>query len=249
MILFCKFNIYMEYRIIKCYTIHMQKITLYHLTKPMTPEQVAIFASDLNKNITLPPTMPLGNQSNGFFFFTTRDGVDNHIKFQQEKKSLTTASATNLYLTTAQIDLKDAKYPNWQLDYEATRDYFFDLFLKYFTATQSKFQGITISVNKNTLQIQNGEKFMRLREFGAEHSGLIEKLVQYLYLKDKNFQIEYNKLLQDIMTGKGDDTTGFAVKTTKCPILLSCEKIENTIQPVQSSQIAKWFNRYSKEKS
>jgi len=222
----------------------MAKVTIYHLTKPMTAEQAADFSSDLNKNIALPPIAPLGNQSNGFFFFTTRQGADNHAKFQQETQSLTTSSTSNLYLITAQVDTKDIKYPTWQLDYEATRDYFFELFFNRASVNPIQFQDITISTNNKTLQIQDGKKFMKLREFAPEHSGLIEKIVALLYLTDKSFQTEYNQLLQNIMLGRGDDTTAFAVKTTKCPVLLSCEKIENTIQPVQSSQIAKWFNKY-----
>lgn len=222
----------------------MAKVNIYHLTKPMTEEQAAIFAGDLNKNITPPPTMPLGNQSNGFFFFTTRQGADNHAKFQQETKSLTTSSLLNLYLITAQIETKDVKYPTWQLDYEATRDYFFELFFNHANVKPIKFQDIVVSTNNKTLQIQNGKKFIKLREFAPEHSGLIEKIVVALYLTDKNFKDEYNQLLQNVILGNDDDTTSFAVKTTKCPTLLSCEKIANTIQPVQSSQIAKWFNRY-----
>ena len=210
----------------------------------MTPDQAAVFAGDLNKNISLPPVAPLGGQSNGFFFFTTRHGADNHAKFQQELKSLTTASTTNLYMTTAQIDNTDIKYPTWQLDYEATRDCFFELFLNYTAQKPIKFQDVIISANNKTLQIQDGKKFMRLREFAPEHSGLIEKVVAYLYTQNKTFQIEYNRLLQNVIMGNGDDTTGFAVKTTKCPPLLSCTKINNTIQPIQSSQIAKWFDRY-----
>ena len=222
---------------------------IYHLTKPMTPDQAAAFSKDLNKNIVLPPIEPLGGQSNGFFFFTTQQGADNHSKFQQEYNSLTTASATNLYLTTAQIDTKDVKYPDWQLDYEATRDYFFDLFLKYYDSESIKFQDVIVSVNNKILQIQDGKKFMRLREFGPEHSGLIEKIVKYLYPRDKKFQFEYDKLLHTVITGQGKDTTSFAIKTTKCPPFLSCEKIDNTIQPIQSSQIAKWFDRYKKGRS
>ena len=223
---------------------NMSKVTIYHLTKPMTAEQAAAFSSDLNKNIKLPPITPLGNQSNGFFFFTTPQGADNHAKFQQEKQSLTTASTSNLYLTTAQVETKDVKYPTWQLDYEATRDYFFKLFFNRANVNPIKFQDITISTNNKTLQIQDGKKFIKLREFTPEHSGLIEKIVALLYLTDKNFKTEYNQLLQNVMLGLGDDTTALAVKTTKCPTLLSCEKIDNTIQPVQSSQIAKWFNKY-----
>jgi hypothetical protein len=222
----------------------MSKVTIYHLTKPMTEEQAAIFASDLNKNIALPPKMPLGDQSNGFFFFTTRQGADNHAKFQQETKSLTTSSLLNLYLVTAQIETKDVKYPTWQLDYEATRDYFFELFFNRAKIKPIKFQDVIVSTNNKTLQIQNGKKFMKLREFLPEHSGLIEKIVAALYLTDKSFKNEYNQLLQKVLLDNEDDAIFFAIKTTKCPNLLSCEKIANTIQPVQSSQIAKWFNRY-----
>ena len=192
--------------------------------------------------------MPLGNQSNGFFFFTTRCAADNHAKFQQEKKSLTTVSQTNLYLITAEINIDDVRYPVWQLDYEAMRDYFFDLLLNRAIVAPIGFLDVKIMAVNKTLQIQDGNKFMKLREFTPEHSGLIEKIVAFLYLKDKNFQTEYNNLLHNVLIGdkSNDDTTAFAIKTIKCPHLLSCEKIENTIQPIQSSQIAKWYDRYNR---
>ena len=222
----------------------MAKVTIYHLTKPMTADQANLFAADLNKNITLPPIAPLGNQSNGFFFFTTRQGADNHAKFQQELNSLNSASLTNLYMVSAQIDTKDVKYPTWQLDYEATRDYFFELFFNIASQQAIKFQDVVVSTNGKVLQIQDGTKIMKLRDYSPEHSGFIERVVAYLYLKNKKFQDDYNKLLQNVMLGNGDDTVGFAVKTTKCPKLVSFEKINNTIQPIQSTQIAKWFDRY-----
>lgn len=222
----------------------MNKVTIYHLTKPMTADAAAIFAADLNKNIKLPPRAPLGGQSNGYFFFTTRDSADNHAVFQQETKSLTTDSETNLYMIKSLVDINTIKYPTWQLDYEATKDLFFEIIFNRANISPIKFGDIVISATDKALQIQIGKNFKRLREFKPEHSGLIEKIVVHLYKTEKTFKNKYDNLLQDIIMGRGDDITAFAIKTTKCPNLISCEKVENTIQPLKTSQIAKWCAKY-----
>ena len=223
----------------------MTETKLYHIiSNPMTAEQAADYK--LTAESIASKQVPLGNQSGGYFFFTTRDGVADHAKFSQETSGLTTDSNKNIYVVQAKVDINDIKYPAWQLDYEATRDYFFDLFLARAAIDPIKFDEITISAKDKVLQIQNGKKFMKLREFMPEHSGLIEKIVAHLYAKEKSFQNKYDEFLQKVVLGADTDTTYFAIKTTKCPTLVSYEKIENTIKPVQSSQIAKWRARYQK---
>lgn len=223
----------------------MTEIKLYHLiSNPMTAEQAAGY-KPTPESISSKYT-PLGNQSGGYYFFTTRDGVDNHAKFIQETSGLTTNSDTNIYIVMAEANIKDIKYPIWQLDYEATRDYFFDLFLARATISPIEFDDVIISANDKTLVIQNGKKLTKLREFKSEHSGLIERIVKHLYTKEKSFQSKYNEFLYKVITGAGDATTHFAIKTTQCPTLVSCEKVENTIEPVRSSQIDKWRARYQR---
>ena len=226
----------------------MKKIKIYHLTKPMTAQQAAEFAVDLNANIKPPLIPPLGGQSNGFFFFTTYESACNHAEFQQETQSLTTQSDKNLYMITSNVDISDIKYPNWQLDYEATKDYFFKIFFNRANIAPIKFDDVIISVKDNTLQIQDGKKFMKLRNFKPEHSGLIEKIVTYLYNNESVFRQKYNELFTDIVNGRGDNFSIFAIKAKQCPILCSCEKIENKISPVKTSQINKYCSKYSRHR-
>ena len=224
----------------------MKKIKIYHLTKPMTAQQAADFSVDLNANIKLPPIPPLGGQSNGFFFFTTYQAACNHAEFQQETQSLTTQSDKNLYMITSNVDISDIKYPNWQLDYEATKDYFFEIFFNRANIVPIKFDDVIISVKDNTLQIQDGKKFMKLRNFKPEHSGLIEKIVAYLYNNESVFRQKYDELFTNIVNGQGDNFSIFAIKAKQCPTLNSCDKIENKIPPVNTSQIKKWHAKYNR---
>ncbi len=221
----------------------MPDVELYHLiATPMSDEQAAAYkptAESIGSQ-----HVPLGGQSGGIFFFTTYAGAANHAEFIQENQGLTTESNKNIYVVRAKSKNADIKYPVWQLDYEATRDYFFDLFLARANISPIKFDDVKVSAVNGGLQIQDGKKFMRLRKFMPEHSGLIEKIVGHLYTKEKSFQDKYDDLLQTVVIGADQDTRHFAVKTTKCPVNLSVEKIENTIKPIQSSQIDKWNQRY-----
>ena len=122
----------------------MTEIKLYHIiSNPMTAEQAADYkltAESIESKQT-----PLGNQSGGYFFFTTRDGVADHAKFIQETSGLTTDSNKNIYVVQAKVDINDIKYPAWQLDYEATRDYFFGLLLARAAIAPIQFDNITRS--------------------------------------------------------------------------------------------------------
>lgn len=223
----------------------MSEITLYHLiAQPMDSSQAA--ACRLDAESIVSKRVPLGNQSGGAFFFTTQNGIENHSKEMQGQFGLNKASEKNLYIVTAKIDEEKIKYPQWQLDYEAMRDDLFDLIFARASITPVKFGDVNISVVNGVLQVQDGKKFMRLRSFAPEHSGLIERIVEYLYNNESSFRAKYDKLLHDVIMGIGNDTTYYAVKTTECPLLLSCVKSENVLPVIQSSQISKWNQRYRK---
>ena len=223
----------------------MSEITLYHLiSQPMDAEQAISYG--LKAENIMAKRVPLGNQSGGAFFFTTQTGIENHSKEMQSQVGLNVESKKNLYMVTAKVDLDSIKYPQWQLDYEAMRDDLFDLIFARVNIAPIEFDNVNVSVVSDTLQIKDGEKFMRLRSFAPEHSGLIERIVKYLYNKESMFKVKYDNLLRDVVMGVGQDTEYYAVKTMNCPRLLSCVKLENTIPVVKSSQIAKWNQRYRK---
>ena len=224
----------------------MKNTEIYHITKPMTPIQANAFFASLSFADLMAKRIPLGEQSNGIFFFTTRDAAQNHINFQQHEKSLYKHSNSNLYLITAELTDQDIIFPNCQLDYEAVCDDMFNLFIKYATIQPIRFRYVRAHTIGNILHIQYKTVFKKLRKFDPEHSGMIEQIATHLYKTNPEFQQEYNNLLHTIIAGHGSDTTNFAIKLQNCPNIKKYTKVENTIDeiPPKISQIDKWKQRY-----
>lgn len=227
-------------------TAKVKKITLYHIITPINDEQFAQMQHDGFFN---PSKNALGGQSNGYYFFTTYDGVEHHIKTMRDTWDL--SNNKHVYIVECEINMDDIKYPNWKLDYEATQDFLFDMIYNVALIQKIKFDGIEISVDNKKLNINVNGKFSRISEFNANHSGLIEQIADYLYKHNKQFQNEYDELLLNVFTGKGKNPELYAVKTTEQQKIANVIRIENKstpLQPANDSQINKFFARYGKSR-
>jgi hypothetical protein len=221
---------------------------LYHVITPISDEKLEqIKASgyfDKSKDA-------LGGQSNGYYFFTTKTGVDNHIKTMQD--SWYTSENKHPYIIECEINANDIKYPDWKLDYEAMQDFLFNMIYDAALRQSIKIDDIEITAleNRKLSIIKNG-KFSRIKSFTAnEHSGLIEKVSDFLYKHNKEFKTSYDKLLSDVFFGNGSNQELYAVKTNtkqKITKITKIEKEPTAVQTQTNSQIDKFLSRYSRSR-
>lgn len=227
----------------------LKKITLYHVFAPVSDEQ---FNEIKQSGYWQPSQNALGGQSNGYYFFTTYTGATHHIKTMQNTWDY--RQNKNAYIAECEVDLNDVKYPAWKLDYEAMQDYMFDMIYNTAAISPISFDGIKINAtDKKTLSISQNGKFSRIKNFCAnDHSGLIEKISDFLYKTNPDFKEKYDNLLTDVLMGHGQDQEIYAIKTTnrqKISKLSKIEKPDTTINTPNNSQISKFLSRYKNNKN
>lgn len=227
--------------------IKTKNITLYHV---ITPIDDATFNKIKTTGYFNPSQNALGGQSNGYYFFTNVQATQNHIKDMQDTWEHNPEK--HAYIAECKIDYKDIKYPDWQLDYEAMQDFLFDMILDVVKNNNINFDDIKITTNDNkTLQLSVNGKFSRLKEFTPNsHSGIVERISDFLYHANKDFQKKYDDLLKETFLGNGENQNLYAVKTKNRQKITNITKIENkqNIQPENNSQINKFLARYSKKR-
>lgn len=221
-----------------------RKVILYHLISPISEKD---FLQIEQNGCFNPSTNALGGQSNGYYFFTTRKGAENHI--QTNKDSWESVLGKKAYMVECEADIKSVKYPDWKLDYEALQDFFFDMIYNVAKKQHIKFDNVEITGTADKkLEISFNGKFSRIKSFSAnDHSGLIEKISDFLYNHNEEFKNAYDKLLQDVFSGKGENQELYAVKTNIKPKIIKITKIElaEKTQPTVS-QIDKFLSRYGR---
>ncbi len=220
------------------------KIILYHI---ITPINESDFQKIKQSGYFNPSRSALGGQSNGYYFFTTYQGAQNHI--QTMKDGWESTPGKSAYIAECEINPTDIQYPKWMLDYEAMQDFMFDMIYDSATKTPIKFDRIEIkALDKKGLEIVTDGKFSRIKNFCAnDHSGLIEKIADYLYAHDIEFKQKYNNLLNEAFFGLGNNQNLYAVKTKEKQKITKITKIENepaTIPQGKNSQISKFMERY-----
>lgn len=226
------------------------KIILYHIIAPKYDEQI----EEIKQSGTFKPSQnALGGQSNGYYFFTNMTAVNNHLN--ETKQSWKETPNKTAYIAECEVKPDTIKYPEWKLDYEAMQDFMFDLIYDAAHRQTIKHKNITITAtDKHSLKIITGNKFKQIRQFNAnEHSGIIEKIADHLYQHDNEFQIAYDRLLQDALYKHGNNSELYAIKTQTPQTITKITPIEKTAQntvPQQNttSQIDKFRARYNKSK-
>lgn len=228
--------------------IKSRKIVLYHVFSQINDAE---FNQIKQSGVIGVSKSALGGQSNGAYFFTTRIGATNHIKEMQGIWENT--NNKNAYLAETEVDLSDAHYPTWKLDYEAMQDFLFDMIYDAARQSEIKFSGIKVSAtNNNILTVTNNGVYSRLSGFVPEkHSGLVEKIADYLYSHNVGFKQQYDKLLTDVFLGYGDNQELFAVKTSMPQMITKITKIEKepAVDTISNSQINKFLSRYGKRRN
>ena len=224
------------------------KIILYHVITPISNEQ---FSKIKENGYFMPSNGALGGQSDGYYFFTTRHGADNHIATM--KDTWENSPDKDAYLVECEIDSENLGYPVWKLDYESMQDFLFDMIYDSAHKKTIKFDNIEINaLDDKKLSILKNGKFSRIKSFCAnDHSGLIEKTTDFLYKHDNKFRQEYDRLLSDAFHGNGTNQDLYAVKTTNKQKITKITKIE-TKKPESiktNSQIDKFLSRYGGRKS
>ena len=157
----------------------------------------------------------------------------------------------NAYIAECEIDMDDVKYPNWKLDYEAMQDFLFDMIYNAALEQDIICEDIKITaLDSKKLALSYKKKFSRISGFSADiHSGLVEKIADFLYKNNSNFRNAYDKLLKDVLSGNGDDKELYAIKTTqkqKISKMTKIEKEQQNTQTVTQSQIDKFLSRYGR---
>ena len=89
--------------------------------------------------------------------------------------------------------------------------------------------------------------YSRLSGFVPDkHSGLVEKIADYLYSHNARFKQQYDKLLTDVFLGYGDNQELFAVKASTPQKITKITKMETEppTPTISNSQINKFLSRY-----
>ena len=224
-----------------------KKIVLYHVISPISQQQ---FAQIKESGYFESSQDALGGQVDGYYFFTTNDGAQYHIK---TNKDLWEKDAKkHAYLVECEVNASDVKYPEWKLDYEALQDFLFDMIYNAAVKRTVKFAGIEIkALEGKKLSLALDGTFSRIKSFSPDkHTGIIEKVADFLYKNDKEFKSEYDNLLQDVLDGKGENKELYAIKTENKQKITKITEIEN--EPVATSQvnsqIDKFLSRYGRSK-
>lgn len=222
-----------------------QMITLYHVIKPIDEQNFEI----INKTGYFNPSQnALGGQSDGYYFFTTKSGANHHIENMRD--TWEKSPKLHAYIVETQINLNDVKYPTWKIDYEAMQDFMFDIIYDAVYGNDIKFDNIQINADNNKITINHDGKFERIKQFNANnHSGLVEKIADYLYKHNQKFKNAYDKLLIDMFDENAKNVELYAIKTTKKYKITKITKIDDEKPIVKTptiSQTDKFFARYGK---
>ena len=225
-----------------------KKLVFYHVLSPITQQQ---YNQIKDKGYFEPCKNPLGGQSGGYYFFTTYSGALHHIETNKDIWGGDIDKSP--YIAEVEIDLNTIKYPIWKLDYEAMQDFMFEMIYDVASVHSIKFDNIEIkSSNDKKLILCYDGKFSRIQSFYAnKHSGLVEKIADFLYRNDTNFRKNYDELLFDVLIGKGENQELYAVKTTQHQKISKMIKIEQepiVKQTVANSQIDKFLSRYARKR-
>jgi hypothetical protein len=227
--------------------IKSKEIILYHV---ITPIDDATFNQIKQSGYFNPSHNALGGQSNGYYFFTNRQAAELHIKTVQD--TWENVPAKHAYLAECKIDFKDVKYPEWQLDYEAMQDFLFDMILDTAKNNTICFDDIKISASENKImQLSVNGKFSRIKSFiASNHSGIVERVSEFLYQNNKDFRRKYDDLLNEVFCGIGVYQNLYAVKTKTKHKITNITKIEKTPDATiaTNSQINKFLSRYGKKR-
>ncbi len=228
--------------------IKQKKIVLYHVIEPIDEQKIAQIKND---GYFAPSRSALGGQSNGYYFFTTRTGATNHI--ETNKDSWDFGDNKHAYIFECEIDSNTVKYPTWKLDYEAMQDFLFDMIVDAARDKKIKFDSTEITTTDDgKLTILENNKFSKISAFSPDrHSGLVEKIADFLYKHNSKFKNDYDKLLNDVFFGIGENPELYAVKTTEKHKITNITQLDNMAQksPAQTnSQIDKFFARYGKRR-
>ena len=141
--------------------IKLKNITLYHVITPIDDTALNQIKQSGYFN---PSQNALGGQSNGYYFFTNHQAAQYHIETMQD--TWENKPGKHAYLAECTIDIKDVKYPDWQLDYEAMQDFLFDMILDAAKNNTICFDDIKISASENkTMQLSVNGKFSRIKSF------------------------------------------------------------------------------------
>ena len=222
-----------------------KSVTLYHI---ITPIDDATFNQIKQSGYFNPSKNALGGQSNGYYFFTNRQAAEHHIETMQD--TWENNPEKHAYLAECKIDFSDVKYPDWQLDYEATQDFLFDMILDAAKNNTISFDNIKISaIDNKTMQLSVNGKFSRIRNFNPNsHSGIVERVSEFLYQNNKDFRRKYDDLLNEALCDTGENQNLYAVKTKTKHTITNITKIEQTptVAVASNSQISKFLSRYGK---
>jgi hypothetical protein len=228
--------------------IKQKKIVLYHVVEPIDSQKLAQIKTDGYFNMS---HNALGGQSNGYYFFTTHVGATHHV--ETNKDSWDFGDNKHAYIFECEIDSNTVKYPTWKLDYEAMQDFLFDMIVDAARDTKIKFDGTEVATTDDgKLTILENNKFSKISAFSPDrHSGLVEKIADFLYKRNQKFKDAYDKLLNKVFSGIGDNPELYAVKTTTKHKITNITQLDDTPQRVpaqQNSQIDKFFARYGKRR-
>ena len=223
-----------------------KEITLYHIIPQINKNQ---FAEIQKSGYFEPSKNALGGQSDGYYFFTTRQGAEHHIKTNKDLWNL--GSDNHAFIAESVVDLSSVKYPNWKLDYEAMQDFLFDMIYDAASKQNIRVNNVEFRAGDDKkLIIFVGGKFSKIKSFSAnKHSGLIEQVADFLYHHDKQFQRSYDNLLMDVFMGKGENQELYAVKTKEKQKITKITEIEKDLETPKTtqSQTDKFFARYGRK--
>ena len=223
-----------------------QMVTLYHIISPIDLQK---FNEIQTCGYFKPSENALGGQTNGYYFFTTYQGAQYHI--DSNKDIWEKSPDKDAYIVECEININDIKYPIWKLDYEATQDFLFDMIYDAAKEQDIIFDDIKVSaLDAKRLALSYKGKFSRIKNFSADiHSGLVEKIADYLYKYNNNFRNSYDGLLKDMLNGNGDNKELYAIKTTQKQKIARITKIENepiNTPTITQSPIDKFLSRYGR---
>ena len=227
----------------------MTKVVLRHLTAPLSEEQVLRIKQEQKLS---DPKACLGGQEEGFFFFTTSEGIEAQKEFAFD--TTVSEQGKHRYVAETEFDVSEITYSKWKLDTEATADILFSQIRKEVLKTPIAFDDIKVSSNGVSLNIENGESFHKYKKVTGNESGIIEKITDKLYQTSSSFKAFYDDFLQKIAKGQeGElDKGAYAIKTKDCPLIKSVRPITEEVKQVDmqqrgvSSRLAAFYKKYGR---
>ncbi|NCB49744.1 MAG: hypothetical protein EOM53_03605 [Alphaproteobacteria bacterium] len=191
----------------------------------------------------------LGGQSSGFYFFSTQEGIDSQMEFNETK--VKGEAGTSRYILQAEVPVEDIKYPNWKLDTEAMKDPLFKMIFFQAKKQSFTFENITVDVQRNKLSILKETSYNLYRSFTPDMSGVVEKIADYLYETRPDFKKTYDTFLSAVAAGKETpfDKSTYALKSTKCPPIIKVEEYHSKPKELEASEPSRidlFYKKYVK---